>query len=48
MDEEVTKPESEQGPDVEHSTEDALGPEGNGTLWKEFKQGKDLVKFYYL
>lgn len=38
----------EQGPEIEFSMKDALGPKGNGTLWKEFKQGKDLVKLCYL
>lgn len=44
----VTKLEHEPGPRVDHGTENTLGPEGSGTLWKEFKQEKDLATFYYL
>lgn len=40
MDEEVTKPESEQGPDVEHSTEDALGLRAMGHYGKSLSKGR--------
>lgn len=38
VDEGVTK--REQGSDVEHSTEDALGPEGNGHYGRSLNKGK--------
>ena len=41
----MIKPEHEQGLHADNSTENALEPEGSGTLWKYFKQGKDLAEF---
>lgn len=42
----MTKLEHEEGPDAQHSTENALDPEGQWhTIEKEFKQGKDLRNF---
>ena len=41
----VIKLEHEQGLHADSSTENALEPEGSGTLWKYSKQRKDLAKF---